>query len=151
MGLSPDIVLNENGVNFQNYAISAFFKRRLSKQCNQNSKKQRQRVINFEDVKIANQPKCAIHLNHKCLLSGFVRSLMANLSVQIVPISIIKILENFYYASTHLLLISGSAQCHNTKHNQLHILNIGNQKRYKFCAAITIGSFAANFYCQQQK
>merc|ERR1712190_378297 len=105
--MSSDIVLDEeNGVTFQNYAISTFFKRRMSKQCMNKSTikkdkyenlKQRHRVINFEDVKVANQSKCAIHLNHNCLLSGFIRSLAAKMTTQSVPFAIIKIIKMFYH------------------------------------------------------
>lgn len=82
-------------------------------------------------------------LNHQYLVSGFIRKslhcvireLCGNVGslemAAVSAVSTVKLIGMFYYRSNHLLLMSGSTESQNTKHNQLHILGLHDLKRYK--------------------
>eukprot|EP01083_Nonionella_stella_P057005 149835_1 len=132
-----------------NYAITSLFKRRLSKQNAmlldglrarkirkykekekekeeaRSPRRRRKRRITIEEM--GGDKWCTIQMNHSWLVAGFIR----RIKLCGIPLSMVSLCGMFYYCNSHLLLISGSMECKNTKHNQIHILGISNKKRYK--------------------
>lgn len=107
----------------------------ISQSTNESSKSfHRKQRLTLEDISIKHMEQrwSTTHFNHEYLVAGYIRNIARSLpSYLIISVAIVKLCSMFYYFGSHLIIISGSSEGQHSKHNQIHILGLSTNRRFK--------------------